>query len=257
VTRKWVFALEKGMDVNIHTENMSEDEMSYLGALGVKSILITPVFIKDEIWGAISFRDDTNERAFDEVSVDMMHSAAHLLTDAILREQLYLDALTGIYNRRYFDEKAGIIFKNLTRSNGMLSIIMIDIDYFKDFNDTYGHREGDKCLKTVAQTISNGIIRDSDFAARYGGEEFIVVLPNTDGDGAKRVAERLIESIRECKLPHEKSETAAFVTISAGVAIGKADCNRSLDDYINRADELLYISKRDGRNKYTIGAVGV
>jgi diguanylate cyclase (GGDEF)-like protein len=234
---------------------MSEDERAFLSEFDVKSILMTPIFIKDEIWGAISFQDNADERLFDEVSIDMMHSAAHLITDAILREQLYLDSLTGIHNRRYFDEKATVLFKNLTRSNGKLSIVMIDIDFFKNYNDTYGHREGDKCLKTIAQTISRGIIRESDFVARYGGEEFIVVLPNTDDDGAQRVAERLIASIHECKIPHESSKIASFVTISIGVAIGKVDNRQSLDDYIKRADELLYISKKDGRNRYTVGMV--
>jgi diguanylate cyclase (GGDEF)-like protein len=255
VTRKWISSLEKGMDINIHAGIMSEEEKAFLDIFGVKSILMIPVFIKDEIWGAINFQDHIDERLFDEVSIDMMHSAAHLLTDAILREQLYLDALTGIKNRRYFDEKANILFKNLTRSNGMLSIVMIDIDFFKKYNDTYGHREGDKCLKIIAQTISKSVIRESDFAARYGGEEFVVVLPNTDDDGAHKVAKRLIENIHDSNIPHEKSEIAAFVTISIGVAVGKVNCTQSLDDYIKRADELLYISKKDGRNRYTMGMV--
>ncbi len=255
LTRKWLSSLEKGIDINIHIGIMSEDEKNFFSTFGTKSILMTPVFIKGELWGTINFSDHINERLFDEVSIDMMHSAAHLLTDAILREQLYLDALTGIHNRRYFNEKATILFKNLTRSNSMLSVVMIDIDFFKNYNDTYGHREGDNCLKIIAQTISKSVIRESDFSARYGGEEFVVVLPNTGDNGAHVVAKRLIENIRNCNIPYEKSTVAAFVTISIGVAVGKVDCTQSFDDYIKRADELLYISKKDGRNRYTIGMI--
>jgi diguanylate cyclase (GGDEF)-like protein len=137
----------------------------------------------------------------------------------------------------------------------MFSIIMIDVDFFKYYNDTYGHGEGDKCLKIVAQTISNCISRESDFVARYGGEEFVVVLPYTDNDGARQVAERLIESIHTCNIPHEKSEAAKCVTISMGIAVGSVNSTQSFEDYIKLADEMLYVSKKNGRNRYTIGMI--
>jgi diguanylate cyclase (GGDEF)-like protein len=255
VTRKWVSSLEEGVEVNLHTGIMSEDEKGFLEILGIKSILMIPVFIKDELWGSIFFEDHTDERLFDNVSIDMMHSAAHLLADAIFRESIYIDALTGIYNRRFFDDKTRVLFKDLARSKSMLGIIMIDVDFFKFYNDTYGHMEGDKCLKTVAQTISNCISRANDFVARYGGEEFVVVLPYTNGDGVRQVAKSLIEATRSCNMPHEKSVVANCVTISAGVATGNVNNTQSLGDYIKLADEMLYLSKKDGRNRYTVGMV--
>jgi len=131
--------------------------------------------------------------------------------------------------------------------------MMIDIDYFKKFNDTYGHSEGDKCLKIVADTLSKSMMRKDDYVARYGGEEFVVVLPNTDEDGARTVAEKLLLNIRNCEIPHEKSEISEYVSVSIGVTTGMADYRQIGDNYIRKADEMLYNSKNSGRNRYTFG----
>ena len=165
-------------------------------------------------------------------------------------DKIYYDALTGIYNRRYFDENLKSIMKSMSRSGSRLSLMMIDIDYFKKYNDTYGHSAGDKCLKTIAQVLSQSIMRAGDFIARYGGEEFAVVLPNVDENGACMVAEKLLENIRNCKIPHEKSDVASCVTISIGITSGPVQHRHREDDYIKRADEMLYKSKQNGRNRY-------
>jgi diguanylate cyclase (GGDEF)-like protein/PAS domain S-box-containing protein len=165
--------------------------------------------------------------------------------------KIYIDSLTNIYNRRYFDENAERLLKSLSRSGSALSLMMIDIDYFKKYNDTYGHSAGDNCLKTVADILSKNVPRTDDFVARYGGEEFVVVLPNTDEKGAHIVADRLLGSIRERMLPHGESEVADHVTISIGVTIGKVERKHSVDDFIRRADEMLYRSKQNGRNRYS------
>ena len=169
------------------------------------------------------------------------------------REKIYYDALTGIYNRRFFDENLDRIIKTLSRSNGVLSLMMIDIDNFKDYNDTYGHSAGDVCLKTVAESLSRSITRADDFIARYGGDEFAVVLPNTDEDGARLLAEKMLESTRTCAIAHKKSSVAGIVAISIGATTGRVDTTHTATDYINRADELLYFSKHSGRNKSTFG----
>jgi len=161
------------------------------------------------------------------------------------------DALTGIYNRRYFDKSLKRIIKLLSRSGGLFSLLLIDIDHFKMFNDTYGHIEGDKCLTMVAEVLSNCVMRDDDFVARYGGEEFVAVLPNTDESGARIVAKKMHEKIRLCKIPHKKSGVSNFVTISIGGATGNVDRTQSGGDYIKRADEMLYASKQGGRNRST------
>ena len=162
----------------------------------------------------------------------------------------YYDPLTGIYNRRYFDENLTRIIKTLSRSGGALSLMMIDVDNFKAFNDTYGHSEGDKCLKTIAQTLTKSVTRGDDFVARYGGEEFAVVLPNTRENGARLIANKLLENIRKCNIPHEKSCAADHITVSIGVTTGKEGNLGSANDYIKRADEMLYMSKERGRDRY-------
>jgi diguanylate cyclase (GGDEF)-like protein len=162
-----------------------------------------------------------------------------------------IDQLTGIYNRRYLDGCLKKIIKLLSRTGGSLSVLMIDIDYFKKYNDAYGHDAGDDCLRAVADALSQCIIREEDFVARYGGEEFTVVLPNTDENGAKLVAERMLGKIRECNIPHEKSDIASHVTISIGGATSIVNHLQHGKDYIKLADEGLYESKENGRNRYT------
>ena len=171
-------------------------------------------------------------------------------------DKVYYDALTGIYNRRFFDENMEKIIKSLSRSGSMLSVMMIDIDYFKRYNDSYGHSEGDKCLKMAADTLAKSATRDSDFVARYGGEEFSVVLPYTGAAGACLVAEKLLNNIRSRNLPHGASEVADRVTISIGVTTAKVNFTQNADDYIKLADEMLYKSKQSGRDRYTFGYLG-
>ena len=166
-------------------------------------------------------------------------------------KKIYYDALTGIYNRRYFDENINLLLKILSRSDGMLSLLMIDIDHFKQYNDTYGHSEGDNCLKIIARTLAENITRDMDFVVRYGGEEFVVVLPNTDKNGACIIAEKLLQRIRDCNIAHKNNDAADCVTISIGVTAGKVEYTQTSADYVKRADEMLYISKQGGRNRYT------
>ena len=166
-------------------------------------------------------------------------------------DKIYYDALTGIYNRRFLDENLEHDIKSLSRSGAILSVLMIDVDYFKKYNDTYGHSEGDKCLKTIANIFSKMTTRTDDFVVRYGGEEFVMVLPNTDQSGAQTVAQKLLENVRNCNIPHKTSEVAKHVTISIGIATGKVEHTFHEQDFLQRADEALYESKRSGRNRYT------
>ena len=170
-------------------------------------------------------------------------------------EKIYYDALTGIYNRRYFDENLENTIKALSRSGGDLSLMMIDIDFFKRYNDTYGHSKGDHCLKAISEALSTSISRADDFIARYGGEEFALVLPNTDESGARLIAEKLLQSIRNLGIPHERNDAADCVTVSIGVVSGKPQHTHTTKEYINRADEMLYMSKHSGRNKYNFGGL--
>jgi len=162
-----------------------------------------------------------------------------------------VDHLTGIYNRRYMDLHIKKIIKSLVRTNSKFSVLLVDIDYFKNYNDVYGHAAGDNCLKVIAAALSDCVSRDVDFVARYGGEEFCVVLPNTDMDGAQVIAERLLEKVRDCNIPHKASDIADRVTISIGGTTGIVRYSQFAQDYIKAADRALYRSKRAGRNRYS------
>jgi len=166
------------------------------------------------------------------------------------------DALTGLYNRRYLDETLERILHILSRSTAQLSLLMLDIDYFKLYNDTYGHHEGDNCLKAIADILSKTLVREEDFVARFGGEEFVVVLPNTDGRGACIVAEKIISSIRDAKISHESSSISDYVTVSIGAINTNVYYERIKDDYLVMADEMLYASKQAGRDRYTFRRMG-
>jgi len=168
-----------------------------------------------------------------------------------LLDKVNVDALTGIYNRRFMEDSLKRIVKSLARSDGMLSVMMLDVDFFKRFNDTYGHGEGDICLIAVANAIKESLSRPDDFVARYGGEEFVVVLPGTDEMGARVMAGRILENMRAKKIPHEKNDAADCVTISIGVTTGDVEQGHNAEEYVKQADKALYKSKESGRNRYT------
>jgi diguanylate cyclase (GGDEF)-like protein len=160
-----------------------------------------------------------------------------------------LDGLTGIPNRRQFDQFLTAEWKRSVRYSHTISLIIMDIDYFKLFNDHYGHAEGDECLKKVAKIISQSMIRSTDLTARYGGEEFACVLPETDYAGAITTANRIIKFVEKLGIRHEKSHVADYVTVSIGVAsISPQQSDKALD-LIEMADKALYIAKRNGRNQ--------
>lgn len=177
-----------------------------------------------------------------------------------LKELTIVDTLTSIFNRRYFDESITIEMARARRQKQPLSLIMIDIDYFKNYNDTYGHIEGDECLKKVTQAIRNVIRRPPDVLARYGGEEFAMLLPNTDFEGAEVVAEKIKIAVEELAISHEQSSTADFVTVSQGYCTicHPESIPENKKIFINIADMQLYQSKDKGRNctsgvKFSVG----
>lgn len=167
--------------------------------------------------------------------------------NAILRKLSSIDGLTGVANRRRFDEILGVEFKRAKRYDKPLSIIMIDIDYFKEYNDMYGHQDGDECLKNIATALRETVKRPGDLVARYGGEEFVVVLPQTDESGAWIIANQTKLKIEDLKIPHEKSSISKYVTISLGLATITEDID-SVSKLIKEADIALYEAKKLGRN---------
>ncbi len=159
-----------------------------------------------------------------------------------------LDGLTGIANRRKFDLQMEAEWRTAVKYRHPISLIMIDIDNFKLFNDKYGHLAGDDCLRDVATKLSDSLNRSGDFVARYGGEEFVCILPNTEKKGAIKVAERLRTAIEELNIEHNFSSVANHVTISLGVNSVIPSLESSIENFIKEADDNLYKAKKNGRN---------
>jgi len=184
------------------------------------------------------------------------HRAQEALKSANLKlERLArLDGLTQIANRRRFDEALQEEWRRMGRSKAPIALIMGDVDFFKRYNDTYGHQAGDRCLQVVAQTMSANAYRPADLTARYGGEEFAVLLPETDIEGARFVAERILAAIHSLKIPHADSDAAPHVTVSLGVACLTAPADEDPSLLIQLADEALYHAKEGGRNQVALQA---
>ncbi|HRP98278.1 MAG TPA: diguanylate cyclase [Rhodocyclaceae bacterium] len=159
------------------------------------------------------------------------------------------DGLTGIANRRTFDIQLQREWLRAQRDGAPLSLILADIDYFKRYNDYYGHQQGDACLRQVADALAGAIYRPADLVARYGGEEFAAIMPDTDRHGAFEVAERLREAVSGLRLPHACSEVASHVTMSLGVATLVPTPGQQPDHLVAAADAALYAAKHAGRNR--------
>jgi len=177
------------------------------------------------------------------------HIALKLKSD-LLEAHALLDGLTSIPNRRRFDQSLAIEWKRAQRSGLPLSVLMLDIDHFKAYNDTLGHRAGDDCLTRVAMLLCEALERPGDLLARYGGEEFVALLPETDEEGAARIAERCRAQIEDARIPHPNSATAGWVTVSIGVGTLLPDDGvANPDALIEQADARLYRAKAAGRNR--------
>lgn len=161
----------------------------------------------------------------------------------------YTDGLTQIPNRRYFDETVKKYYEKAFSASKYISLIIIDVDYFKEFNDTYGHLEGDECLKIVANTLKQTVRKNSDVVSRFGGEEFAILLPETDELGAMLVAKKLKTKIEELKILNKNSKANNFVTISLGINTIIPSSENEYDRFINNADKALYMAKENGRNR--------
>ncbi|NMD72612.1 diguanylate cyclase [Bacillus sp. DNRA2] len=192
-----------------------------------------PIFTNNEFDGFLwQFKDITNQKKMEQE----------------LREASFIDGLTKISNRRLFDETIATEWGRCSRTSKHLTLIMIDIDRFKNYNDTYGHQRGDECLIKVAQTIKETIRRPSDVVCRYGGEEFAVILPETHQEGGMRIAEKIRAQVEALKIPHATSSVGKFVTCSFGVATLIPSPFSTPEEIIRMADKALYSSKNKGRN---------
>jgi len=169
----------------------------------------------------------------------------------LLNELADHDGLTGLYNRRYLDKFLTISLNKAKRDKENISLIMIDIDWFKLYNDHYGHIEGDKCIIEVGHGMTGIIQRETDCLGRYGGEEFCVILQNTDTIGSMNVVTKLLESIRLLEIEHKKSEFGTL-TISLGLVCIKPNLHDNIEDIYKKADKALYQAKQNGRNTFNV-----
>ena len=162
------------------------------------------------------------------------------------------DGLTNIRNRRFFDETFEKTFNEIKRDKKSLAVLMIDIDFFKPYNDNYGHGQGDETLRKVAKALEKTIKRASDFVARYGGEEFVILLKDIKKDGVEAVANNLLNAVRELKITHEFSKIENYVTVSIGVSYYNSSSDITKLELLLKADETLYNVKNSGRNNFAI-----
>lgn len=167
----------------------------------------------------------------------------------ILLSWVYIDGLTGVNNRRYFNEQLAVEWSRAERNHSGLSALMIDVDYFKHYNDRYGHQMGDDCLRRIASAIKASLRRPADQIARYGGEEFVCLLPDTDLEGVMQIAEKIRANVEQLQITHADSEASAYVTISLGGCSKLAHQAGLPDAFIQQADAQLYAAKRAGRNR--------
>jgi diguanylate cyclase (GGDEF)-like protein/PAS domain S-box-containing protein len=194
-----------------------------------------------EVDSLIGFMFDISERKKTEEQLVILQKE--------LEDMSYKDGLTGVANRRMFDSILELEWANARRNGQPLSVIMIDIDHFKEFNDHYGHIQGDDCLIRVAQVLGSAATRARDFLARYGGEEFVLVLPEADADAVAKIAERCRQAIFKEQIPHARSPVSAVLTISLGVGTITPGHEDQAMAFIETIDKKLYQAKQLGRNK--------
>ena len=194
--------------------------------------------------GMVARFNDITERKYAENTLKEANERLELLSVS--------DGLTGVANRRCFDQTIQKEWSRLQRTKDYLSLIMCDVDFFKLFNDTYGHQGGDDCLKSVASVLQETARRGTDCVARYGGEEFAVIMPVTGEKSAIYIAEKIRQTVEKMAIAHSKSSVAPFVTLSLGVATVVPDHQTTPELLIKRADNALYLAKSSGRNSVKV-----
>jgi len=251
---------------DVSAADLPPHQMDLLAQFDVRAYLVVPLVQGDELWGLL-MAHQSRPRQWMQLEVELLSNLAAQLAIAIKQAELYqqlqaanlklerlatLDALTQLANRRRFDQYLDIEWRRQAREQTPLSLILCDIDSFKSYNDTYGHPGGDECLRQVARAIGNAVDRPADLVARYGGEEFAVILPNTEIQGAVRVAEHVQLKIAALQLPHAGSQVSQYVTVSLGVASMVPAFESGASILIAAADQALYEAKRLGRDRIQV-----
>lgn len=240
------------LDAVYESSNSHHKIVDFYTGTNLKSLFLTTSFLKAHIENEIEtigivavFSDITELQELKDASI-AMEKIKSLNTQ--LERLSYLDALTNIPNRRFFDESLSREWKRAVRNQEPLSLIIIDVDYFKEFNDTFGHQQADQCLIQIAAVLSQSIKRASDFAARYGGDEFAVILPKTHLEAAHQIAQKMQHGVIDLHITHPGSPNG-LATITLGVACINPTTENSPETLFTAADQALYRAKKAGRNK--------
>jgi diguanylate cyclase (GGDEF)-like protein len=270
---------------DIYQAGLEDCHLQVLEKFQIKAQIIVPLLKGKALWGLLCVHQCHSTREWEKTEIQFVSQLATQFSVALEHSELLeqfrsqtdqlmqancaleqanfqleklskLDALTQIANRRYFDEVLEQEWNRLRRSQEYLSLILFDIDRFKDYNDYYGHPAGDECLVQVARAAQSVLKRSTDLLARYGGEEFAVILPNTDQAGAIRITELIRDAIQELKILHVNQNSQQFyVTVSLGVASQIPQSDSSAQGLIYAADKALYKAKEAGRNRWTCAAI--
>lgn len=252
---------------DLQTTKLPSQELQLYRQLPMRSLVIAPIATKQHLWGLLILNQCSGPRRWQKLEIDLLKQLATQVGIAIQQAELYAqletanarlehlanaDGLTQVANRRCFDSTLIKEWRRATREQQPLALIMLDIDYFKGFNDTYGHQAGDACLRAVAQAVQAALRRPGDLAARYGGEEFAVILPNTHPDGAITMAQAIQAHLRALTIAHAPSPVSDYVTLSLGIAVAIPKPHQSPEQLLQQADQALYTAKETGRDRYVV-----
>nr|WP_320049728.1 diguanylate cyclase [uncultured Desulfuromonas sp.] len=253
-------------EMNNHLKQVFKVTVAVMIALGVIGILLvelllnrfvlSPIYAQIHHFNRIGESGNLTERFEEHSSRELQllsHTANRMLEriDSLNRElqqAAMTDSLTGVWNRRRFDEQLMHEWRIALRQSHPVSLLMIDIDHFKIYNDTYGHQDGDQCLQTIAETIQSQVKREADLVARYGGEEFVAILPGVPGEGAERVAEQIQSAIQALAIANIDAPKTSIITVSIGYATMIPQPGQECAELIHAADQALYQAKKAGRN---------
>lgn len=252
---------------DIYEGGLSQCYIEWLENLEVRANLVIPIVKEGELWGLLAAQNAHKPRTWEAWEIDLIRDVSLHLSIALKQNELYReleianrelqelafqDELTQVGNFRYFQNVIHQEWQRGIREKQPLSLIICDVDYFKQYNDTYGHPAGDECLKQVARCIAQGARRPGDSVCRYGGEEFVFILPNTDAGGGVYVAGQIRSRLRQSKITHEKSSVSNYVTLSFGVASCIPKLEQNFQQLLKEADEALFQAKKQGRDRIVL-----